>query len=363
MLVGSEARGRFLSHAGNEPMNRATLLTAAGSGAIAVIRIAGEGVHPFLAECFDRKIIADRCIHGRIKADGQEIDDAVVVLTGSGQADLNVHGSSWVVRKILDLLNRRGFTVVGWTSEQSWAMDGENELQREIHGALASARTELGVRVLLNQERAWRELIAAKPGSDELLHVLSDPTLEYLLNPPSVAIVGLPNVGKSTLANQLFGQDRSITADFPGTTRDWVGELANIDGLVVKLLDTPGMRETNEEIEQRAIQKSAPVIASADLIVIVIDPTQDRGEQLALANRWPDALRVINKSDLADWNDGGLRIVATSGTGVDQLRRKILQHFGLLDLNEQAPRCWTDRQRAVVRAGEPARIIGGRMAR
>ena len=86
--------------------------------------------------------------------------------------------------------------------------------------------------MLLNQPAAWRK------GIDPAA-MLKDMTLWRLLHPPKIAIVGEPNVGESTLANRLFGQQRSITADVPGTTRDWVGEMADIGGLAAMLIEYP----------------------------------------------------------------------------------------------------------------------------
>src|SRR5204863_10052028 len=132
-------------------------------------------------------------------------------------------------------------------------------------------RTEPGVRMLLAQPAAWQDFIASRPSPDSTRRVLDDRCLSRLLHPPRVAIVGAPNVGKSTLANQLFAQRRSITADVPGTTRDYVGEIANIDGLPVMLFDTPGVRDTADPIEAAAIEHSSDVVRDADLILLVMD--------------------------------------------------------------------------------------------
>ena len=104
-------------------------------------------------------------------------------------------------------------------------------LEQEVLMSLPLARTELTLRMLLAQPAAWDRLIARPPAKAETENILADRALHWLLHPPRVAIVGAANVGKSTLANQLFGQQRSITVDLPGTTRDWVGETANLDGL------------------------------------------------------------------------------------------------------------------------------------
>ncbi len=150
-------------------------------------------------------------------------------------------------------------------------MDDVHSLfEREMLAHLPMARTEPAIRMLLDQPSAWGRAIDA--GLDAR-SILADQTLLRMLNTPRVAIVGEPNVGKSTLANQLFGQQRSITADLPGTTRDWVGEIADIDGLAVLLVDTPGQRDAADAIERAAIVASQEQIGASDLILNVLDAT------------------------------------------------------------------------------------------
>jgi tRNA modification GTPase len=169
-----------------------------------------------------------------------------------------------------------------------------------------------------------------------------------------VAVVGVPNVGKSTLANQLFAQERSITADQPGTTRDWVGEIANLDGLAVTLVDTPGLRETTDPIEREAIGRGHREIERADLVVVVLDPTQAPDGQRNLIRAHPNALAVVNKADRpATWEvaDGAEAIptVATTGEGMDALRLAIKRRFlGTTEIDTHRPRWWTRRQRGIL---------------
>jgi tRNA modification GTPase len=188
----------------------------------------------------------------------------------------------------------------------------------------------------------------------QIEHILSDRSLWWLLHPPRVAIVGAPNAGKSTLANQLFAQERSITADLPGTTRDWVGEIANIDGLAVMLIDTPGQRETSDQIESEAIRRSAAQIETADLVLLVLDASRPlEPQQSPLLLRHPQAIRVINKIDKSatwDWSSiDGIATIATSGHGTSELRSAIQRHFGCHQLEIDRPRCWTERQRQELR--------------
>jgi tRNA modification GTPase len=178
-----------------------------------------------------------------------------------------------------------------------------------------------------------------------------------------VGIIGAPNVGKSTLANQLFAQERSITADLPGTTRDWIGEIANIDGLAVLLMDTPGLHETIDPIERLAIEHSDQEIQRADLLVLVLDATQPlEGGQEELLKSHPGAICVINKcdrlpaSETDDWplyvaakqGHEAIRTIATTGQGTIELRQAIARHFGCTSMDLTHPHCWTNRQKKIL---------------
>jgi small GTP-binding protein len=321
----------------NADQKMAMVLTPKGVGAIAVIRLKGVRVDSFLATYFSKKVIEGKVVHGEIRDGGKVIDDAVVVRCGEF-VDLNVHGGVWVVKSVLDLAQREGFEIVEDALEM---MDGGTVLEREVMSALPLAGTELGLRVLLGQVEAWKNSKVD----------LEDRSLWWLLHPPRVAIVGVANVGKSTLANQLFARERSITADVPGTTRDWVGEMANLDGLMVMLVDTPGVRKTEDEIEDRAIAGSREQIEAADLVVVVVDHTQAAAGQIELARQYSNGIVVANKKDRAGvWDVGmyfkdAVRTVARSGEGLDALKREIQRRFGVENMDLKRARWWTERQR------------------
>ncbi|HEY8750718.1 MAG TPA: GTPase [Tepidisphaeraceae bacterium] len=341
--------------------NIAILLTPPGSAAIAVVRLRGPAVRVFLSTHFSKPARLNRCVHANLIDADEIIDDAVVVLCDPDTADLNVHGGPWVVRSVLDLAGRAGFEIVDSTRLplSAHSVDTPNALEHEVATFLPMARTELGIRMILSQIDAWESLrrgaISNSSGiQQDLRAALEDQALTHCLVPPTVAIVGPANVGKSTLANQLFAQERSITADVPGTTRDWVGEMANIDGLPVLLVDTPGLRKTNDPIEAAAIERSQSQIQAASLVILVLDNTRPlSGEQAELRNSFPEAQVVINKSDQMPAPGmqqlPGLRTVATTGTGVPELRQLIIRHFcGEFPVNSDRPRCWTPRQREIV---------------
>ena len=322
--------------------HRAVVLTPPGAAAIAVIRVCGESVVSFFRAHFSKPLTPLRCIHGELRDDaGQMIDDPVIVLHDDQRtADINLHGGPWVIAATLDLLRRNGFEVVENDPE---LLDADSVLEREMLAALQLARTEPALRMLLAQPGAWKEFLAASPSPAQIQRVLDDPCLWHLLHPPRVAIIGAPNVGKSTLANQLFAQQRSITADLPGTTRDYIGEIANIDGLPIILIDTPGLRDAADPIEREAIAKADAIIASADLRIVVADPSQPQAPSGSAGN----VIRVMNKADLfaGARSETYFYTVATTGEGVDALRAAIRRFFGCTDMTEVRPRWWTQRQR------------------
>lgn len=139
----------------------------------------------------------------------------------------------------------------------------------------------------------------------------------------TLAIVGRPNVGKSSLFNALLRQDRAIVTDIPGTTRDLVSETAAIAGIPVKLYDTAGIRSTAETVEALGIERSFQAMADADLTLVVVDASQPlTAEDQALIGRAGRHILVCNKADLTGSADG---VSALTGQGVEQLRHAILE--------------------------------------
>jgi tRNA modification GTPase len=341
----------------------AILLTPPGAAAIAAVRVAGPRTLAFLRDHFSREPREGRCVHGQLTDDGRVIDDPVVVLgPGGAWADVNVHGGPWVVRSVLELTEREGFKVVEHGLD---AADGVDALEREVFAHLPHARTELAVRALLAQPVAWADVRAR--GDDAVRAAaraaLDDAALVNLLRLPRVALVGPANAGKSTLANQLFAQERSITADLPGTTRDWVGEVANVAGLAVMLVDTPGLRDTADAIERHAITIATREATTADLVVLVLDASRPLDpDQRPLLARFAGAVRVVNKSDVpCPWKAeiaDAIDTVGTTGEGLGTLRTAIADRFACAAFDVDRPRAWTERQRDVFRrAGDTSAAI------
>lgn len=333
----------------------ATVLTPPGPAAIAVVRIAGRGVRSFLRQHFSRPTAPARCVHGELTDGTSVLDDPIVIAAGGGgSAEIHLHGGPWVVASTLELLRRCGFEIVKANPARPLDLehvDGESVFHREILAHLPLARTEQGIRLLLAQVDAWNALLRDAPDERTIARIGD---LGPMLFPPRVAIIGAPNVGKSTLANRLFGQERSITADLPGTTRDWVGEIANVDGLAVVLIDTPGLRQTDDLIERMAIDRSGQVVSGSELVVEVTDASAPAPPA------WPGALHVLNKCDRAPQPapSGTLQTVATTGEGIDALRAAIRARFGFEPIDLGRPMVWTSRQRDLLeRARENPSVL------
>ena len=334
--------------------NRVSLLTPVGAAAIATIRLTGPRVEAFLAAHFNRTATIGRAVHGDL-VDGQQIiEDPLVAKINETTVELHVHGGSWVIERTLELAAEDGFRLTPSPPPLD-GVDCSTEIEREVLESLPSARTEEALRLLLHQPTAWQILLDKPIDPSTFAQILSDRSLEWMLRLPRVAIIGPPNVGKSTVANQLFGQQRSITADQPGTTRDWVGEIANLDGLAVMLLDTPGVRASDDAIEMTAIERASGQIEQADLIVVVADAEQPDDpviRQMLASN--PTAVYVVNKIDRvrsANRADGEGLICTNglNGDGVDVLRREIRMRFCCEPINVTRPCCWTDRQREILK--------------
>ncbi len=156
-----------------------------------------------------------------------------------------------------------------------------------------------------------------------------------------VVIVGRPNAGKSSLMNQLSGQDAAIVTEIAGTTRDILREQINIDGLAVELVDTAGLRDNPGRIEEEGIRRARAALRSADAVLWIQDANE--APQIALDEEVPEGAEIIivrNKIDLsgepAGAVDGAINLSATTGAGIGALQKQLRHSAGYKDLGEGA---------------------------
>jgi tRNA modification GTPase len=148
----------------------------------------------------------------------------------------------------------------------------------------------------------------------------------------ATAIVGRPNVGKSSLLNALLKQSRSIVTEVPGTTRDVIEEYLNISGVPLKILDTAGIRHSQDVVEQEGVRRSLAAIESADMVLVVLDGSQSlsaEDNRVLEKVKGKNSIAIINKSDLPrrtepiDWPEKQIALSCRTGEGLDDLRRMI----------------------------------------
>lgn len=218
------------------------------------------------------------------------VDKGVVARWDSSCAQLMPHGGVGIVRALRAALVERGITERPGTDPRAMYPEAESLIEARMLGALAQAASPLAIDLLLDQPRRW----AAAPGADSQSGDERSGVLNRLIHPPLVVAMGPSNIGKSTLVNELAGRSVSIVADEPGTTRDHVGVMLDLGGLVVRYVDTPGLRSGAVEIEREAAELARRLGERADLLVLCADATQ------ALPDRTvhPNILTVGLRADL-----------------------------------------------------------------
>jgi tRNA modification GTPase len=348
--------------------------TAPGRAAVAVVRISGPLAHQAVARlCAGRAPPPDRRLRLRRlrDADGTDLDSALVVCfpegasyTGEASAELHLHGGTAVVAAVLAALDSiPGLrpALPGEFSRRAFENGRLDLAQLEGVADLIDARTEAQRRqarrsadgALARQAATWRaELVAAlalveagidfadealpdsiRKEADARIRALSDglaaerrgaEAARSLRDGFTVAIVGPPNVGKSTLFNALLRREAAITSPTAGTTRDVLEAACDMGGLPVTLLDTAGLRETDDPIEAAGVARARDRAASADLRLVVHDPfTVPERDAMR-----PGDVVVITKTDLAPAAQiDAFSVSALTGEGVEALARMIAQRL------------------------------------
>ncbi|WP_435017730.1 GTPase [Tundrisphaera sp. TA3] len=311
------------------------VLTANGRGAVAVVRVWGEGALALADRAFcpaRGKRLAEtaegRLRVGRVGAGAG--DEVVAVVIGPDEVEVQCHGGSAAVALVVEALEAGGARV-----RPPLAL-ARREAGSRFRGRAAveagKAATVRTAEILLDQadgafDEALRPLIDA--GADALRQGLAglvrwSPVGTRLVGGWRIALAGRPNVGKSRLLNALAGYDRAIVDPTPGTTRDAVSVRAAFDGWPVELIDTAGLRATDDAIEAEGVARARSIHGAADLVVVVLDRSEPIGPaDREILARHPGALVAANKSDLpAAWEaegPGALPISAERGDGIEAL--------------------------------------------
>ena len=259
-----------------------------------------------------------------------DTEDIVVCRVDTNWLEIHCHGGDAAVSRILSDLESAGCQIVSW-QEALGEQGGAFEV--EMAEAITKATTRRTAGYLIRQKTTFEPAIKRLLDVEDTdkLHAEIAETLKWvkfarhLTQPWQIVLAGRPNVGKSSLINQLVGFERAIVFDEPGTTRDVVSAETALDGWPVCFSDTAGIRDSAAELEATGIELARDRLTAADCQVLVLDvsesPTAD--DDLLLSS-YPESLVVANKDDLPDqWKDhvpqNAIRVSAVNGTGINQL--------------------------------------------
>ncbi len=369
-----------------EPDTIAAIATAAGRSGIGVVRISGPRVASLIAAIIGRPLAPRRAVLAEFRGTHGEIIDQGLALyyaaphsyTGEDVLELQGHGGPVVLRELLKRCLEAGARIArpGEFTERAFLNDKLDLAQAESVADLIDAATAEGARSALRSlQGAFSQRVEALARAVIELRTLVEATLDFpdeeieflrqadaqaklaalraqlaevlaatrqgslLREGIRVVLAGPPNVGKSSLLNQLAGEELAIVTEIPGTTRDAIRQSINLEGVPAHIIDTAGLRETTDPVEQIGVARTWEAIEGADLVVILQDAqrgpdTVDSG----ILSRLPAALpriRVMNKIDLTGGRPtretGEVETIwlsAKTGAGLDLLRQAILEAAG-----------------------------------
>lgn len=343
-----------------------SLTTPPAPGAVAIVQIHGGDaidLRNLLGELTGKHKPTDWPVGRVCLISFAGIDEGLAVVLGDGEtaiAQLMPHGGPRVVQKLIDALIASGGQWEQSPDARTLYPEATSDIEADMLAILARAASPAAIDLLAAQPRLWLEWLNENDTSQSqsTTHILSrSAALDQLVTPPTVVVMGKPNVGKSTLVNRLTGRNASIVADLPGTTRDWVGSLVLLNQIAVQWIDTPGVRQSDDPIEQAAIALSRNVIDKADVLIALCDLDTPFPDTTPL--KQPPDLWVRNKVDHATpapspqihHRDAPLNISAKTGRGLDELEQAILKTLGLDRLSGEERWAFSPTLKQVVTSG------------
>lgn len=374
------------------------LATSAGAqGAIAVVRVSGAQAITIVNAIFKGKDLTQQASHtihfGTIR-DGEEIVDEVLVslfvgpnsYTKENSVEISTHNSKYIIERVINLLIRQGCRA---------ARAGEFTLRAFLNGGLDLSQAEAVADLIASNSAASHQIAMQqmrggfsnklKQLREDLVHFASLIELELdfaeedvefanrdqlkklieqiysvinklissfeqgnvLKNGVPVVIAGKPNVGKSTLLNALLNEERAIVSEIAGTTRDTIEDEININGVTFRFIDTAGIRETQDVIEAKGVERTLAKMKQARLIVYLFDPMQDNIEAvqaqiLEVQDLHIPFVTIINKADLISASQreqyallSPLYISAKEQIGIEDLKEELLRQVNLSSINTE----------------------------
>lgn len=358
------------------------IATSRLEAAISMIRVSGPDCIAFVQKFFTGKIIekpSHTINYGYIIDDGKRIDEVLVniyrgtrTFTGEEMVEINCHGGVYITSRVLEVCIKNGARMAERgefskraflngridlsqaeaisdiiTAKNSYATDlALKGISGSISGFIEDLKedliqiiTQIEVNIDYPEYDAVEELTASSllPRSANLLtkmnKILDDSkNIKLVKEGIKTVIIGRPNVGKSSLLNALLREDKAIVTNIAGTTRDIVEGSISIDGVVLNMIDTAGIRETDDIIESMGVEKSKELIHQADLVLLVIDGSQSlSSEDMQLLELTEDATRIIvlNKADQGTKVDLDGIVISAKDNQISTLTEEIKKMFEL----------------------------------
>ena len=331
--------------------------------------------------------------YGKIVDNGQIVDEVLVSYfktpksyTTENMCEINSHGGNFIVRKILELCLKNGADLAepGEFTKRAFLNGRIDLLQAESVIDVINAKSEREAKTGIKQLEGFlsKEILDIKkdimdvmvnievaidyPEYDvddvtisqitDMLDKIEDKLLKLeksfdngkiIKEGIKTAIIGKPNVGKSSLLNAILKEDRAIVTEYEGTTRDTIEEFVNINGIPLKLVDTAGIRNAKDEVEKIGINKSRDIANEADLVIAIFDSTKElTKEDLEILNiaKNKKSIIILNKIDLEtkidennekikQTSDNIIKISALNNIGIEKLYEKISELFNLNEIN------------------------------
>lgn len=378
------------------------LATAPIKSALALIRVSGDDCFKMTEEIFTKKISGiteHQMFYGMIKDNGENIDSVVLLaypgpktMTGEDVVEISCHGSLLIVNQIIECYLKRGAVCAtrGEFSSRAFFNGKMDLIEAEAVNDLINATTKEAKNLsLMSLMGKTSQLVAPLKKSIADLLALVEVNIDYpeytdieeaneakisdsidairgqvaalikngeegkiIKEGLKVAIVGEPNVGKSSLLNALLNEDKAIVSDIPGTTRDVVEGELNLHGVSLHLLDTAGIREGAESIEEIGIARSEKTIKEADVVILVEDARKEPTAEDQKISKMADGkifIVVNNKEDLVAKKEPGKLYISALKKDIQPLLDRIYRELGLEEAAFVSPSLNNARQLGLLR--------------
>lgn len=357
--------------------------------ALAIVRLSGDDCFFIVSKFFTKditKVEKNTIYHGFIK-DEEELIDEVVLLaykgprsfTGEDSVEIMCHGSPLIFNRIIKVALKNGARLAtnGEYSSRAYAHGKLNLMQAESINDLINAETEESKKLslmalkgdtaklidplkkslgdilsLIEVNIDYPEYLDIEEANNEKIVAICKENIKYIQklikdgvkgniikDGINVAIVGKPNVGKSSILNALLNENKAIVTDVKGTTRDIVEGKINLNGVLINLFDTAGIRESSDEVESIGIKKSISKLRDSDIVLCVFDSQEydDEDKEITKLVEGKNTIFVYNKKDLVQNNLDDKLYVSALNKDVEPLKKAIIEKLGLSKENYDNP--------------------------